>query len=297
VSAFDVLLAFGAAPGSWLPGREVIGVRALVCAPTATLEAAVPPDPGVESAGLLATTIVATGVCATVAAAPGELAATCGALPALPSDWPLLESLDFFVGPDWAAAAPVFSAFTAEVTVAAAAGSALALPVALFAAVGVVFAGAGAALACEFGAVAFGSGFVVGVVAVVTFCVAGAGGVVGLPILAFAAAGEAVILGEEPDVAVPACSVPPTCCALAPEEFALLAFPAGCDCGGDPLGLVATLEATPPPVSVVPLKLWLPVPAETDAGACCGPGAGFGAGGTLLFAGLVAPASSKAAKG
>lgn len=87
VSAFVVLPAFCAAPASWLPFRDVtICARALVCAPIAILEAAVPLEPGVESMALLATMTVATGVGALVAASADELAAVCVASVAALSD-------------------------------------------------------------------------------------------------------------------------------------------------------------------------------------------------------------------
>ena len=85
VLAFGVLLAFCAVPASWPPFRDVtICARALVCAPIAMLDAAVPLEPGVESMALLATMTVATGVGALVAAS--ELAAVCVASVAVLSD-------------------------------------------------------------------------------------------------------------------------------------------------------------------------------------------------------------------
>lgn len=137
-----------------------------------------------------------------------------------------------------------------------------------------------------------------GAVVVAVFDVAGAG-VDGLPPFVFAA-DELVPLDEEPDAAVPGCCAPLPLPAFAPEEeFALLVFPEGCVGGDDPfVVLVAALEVLPLLVSPFPLELWLPLPLEPAAGLCGGAGGGFGAAGTLLLlAGLVAPASSKAAKG
>jgi len=107
-------------------------------------------------------------------------------------------------------------------------------------------------------------------------------------------------LDEEPDAAVPGCCAPLPLPAFAPEEeFALLVFPEGCVGGDDPfVVLVAALEVLPLLLSVFPLELWLLLPPEPAAALCGGAGGGFGAAGTLLLlAGLVAPASSKAAKG
>jgi hypothetical protein len=136
-----------------------------------------------------------------------------------------------------------------------------------------------------------------GAVVVAVFDVAGAG-VDGLPPFVFAA-DELVPLDEEPDAAVPGCCAPLPLPAFAPEEeFALLVFPEGCVCGDDPfVVLVAALEVLPLLLSVFPLELWLLLPPEPAAALCGGAGGGFGAAGTLLLAGLVAPASSKAAKG
>ena len=137
-----------------------------------------------------------------------------------------------------------------------------------------------------------------GAVVVAVFDVAGAG-VDGLPPFVFAA-DELVPLDEEPDAAVPGCCAPLPLPAFAPEEeFALLVFPEGCVGGDDPfVVLVAALEVLPLLVSPFPLELWLPLPPEPAAALCGGAGGGFGAAGTLLLlAGLVAPASSKAAKG
>jgi hypothetical protein len=135
---------------------------------------------------------------------------------------------------------------------------------------------------------------------VAVFDVAGAG-VDGLPPFVFAA-DELVPLDDEPDAAAPACCAPPPLLAFAPEEeFALLVFPDGCVCGDDPfVVLVAVLEVLPLLLSPFPLELWLLLPPEPAAGLCGGAGGGFGAAGTfgiLLLAGLVTPASSRAANG
>jgi hypothetical protein len=86
-------------------------------------------------------------------------------------------------------------------------------------------------------------------------------------------------------------------CVLAPDVADVvvpLAFAAG-GCGAA-AGLAVAVEAVSPVLSA-----WLTVPAEpvVAAGPGCGPGGGLAGtgGGTLLFAGLVTPASSKAEKG
>ena len=132
---------------------------------------------------------------------------------------------------------------------------------------------------------------------VTVFDVAGAG-VDGLPPFVFAA-DELVPLDGEPGAVVPGCCVPPPLPAFAPEEeFALLVVPEGCVAGDDPLVvLVAAFEVLPLLLSPFPLELWLLLPPVPAAGLCGGAGGGFGAAGTLLLAGLVTPASSRAANG
>lgn len=114
-----------------------------------------------------------------------------------------------------------------------------------------------------------------------------------MPPLAFAA-DELLFLDEEPDVAAPDCFAPLSLPAFALAEFAPLPVPVGC--GGGPLVWAAVALGALLPLSLFPLALWL-LPAARVVGVCCGAGGGLGAGGTLLFAGLVTPASSRAANG
>jgi hypothetical protein len=125
-----------------------------------------------------------------------------------------------------------------------------------------------------------------------------AGGVAdfALPLLPFDAVDEFALPFADvlPDDGAPCCWGPLPFCVLAPDVVEPLAF-AGGGCGAA-AGLAVAVEEVSPVLSA-----WLAVPAEpvVAAGPCCGPGgelAGAG-GGTLLFAGLVTPASSNAAKG
>lgn len=168
------------------------------------------------------------------------------------------------------------AATTAAACVAAAPASALD---ALFCAVW-AFAGA-------FGSPAFaalGSGLVV---AVFAFAVGGTDTEV-LPLLPFAAdeADEFALPFADADVAVPGCCVPLLFFAVVPDPLGALVFAAG-GCGG-----AAGLAAAPEPASPL-LLAELVAPAEPGvvADVCCGIGGG------LAGAGLVTPASSRAANG
>lgn len=136
-----------------------------------------------------------------------------------------------------------------------------------------------------------------GAVVVAVLDVAGAG-VDDLSPLVFAA-DELVPLDGEPGAVVPGCCALLPLPVFAPEEaFAPLVLAEGCVGGDDPFGaLAAVFEVLPLLVSPFPLELWLLLPPEPAAGLCGGAGGGFGAAGTLLLAGLVTPASSRAANG
>ncbi|HUC52201.1 MAG TPA: hypothetical protein VMA30_22655 [Xanthobacteraceae bacterium] len=113
-----------------------------------------------------------------------------------------------------------------------------------------------------------------------------------LPLLPFDAVDECVLPFADvlPDDGAPCCWALLPFCVLAPDAVVPLAFAdVGC---GTAAELAVAVEAASPVLST-----WLAVPAEpvVAAGPCCGPGGGLGR--TLLFAGLVTPASSRAAKG
>jgi hypothetical protein len=115
-----------------------------------------------------------------------------------------------------------------------------------------------------------------------------------LPLFAVAVDLPSPFADALPDVALPDACVLPFC------ELALdapLALSAGRCCPVMELEAAGELEAmvvlpVPPP--------WVAAPAElvVEAGVCCGAGGELaGEGGETLFAGVVTPASSKAAKG
>jgi hypothetical protein len=146
-----------------------------------------------------------------------------------------------------------------------------------------------------FGSAAFGSvEFGAGLAAAALVLAADEAADFALPdaLFAIGAADERDVLRAEavPDADVPWTPLP--LCVFDPAAFELFAFPAG-GCDG------AAAAVVEPALPLLSVGLGAAPELVVPAGACCAAGGGLAGagGGTLLFAGAVTPASSKAAKG